>query len=400
MQLRLLEELDVQGKIVLLRVDYNVPIHADGSVGDSLRIEASFPTIRYLQSQNARIVLISHLGRPEGKRASRYSLKPVAITAAKLLGHPVAFVNECIGAKPEKHIKSMQPGDIVLLENLRFHTEEEANTTAFAKQLSRLGELFVNDAFAVIHRAHASIVGVPKYLEGGVGFLVESEVDHVLGSIKKPERPLVAVIGGAKVSTKIEVLENLLSYVDILSIGGAMANTFLVATGHSVGASKFEHDYVEEAQRIISMAREKDIELILPTDLVVSKSATEPVDVRTTSDTAFESDDIAVDIGPETVSRMLGSEAPRTVIWNGPLGIDEVPAFAVASRALAKAIIDSKAKSIIGGGDTAAFIDDAELHDAFTWVSTGGGASLELMAGRELPGLKALEKTVEPLPLP
>jgi len=389
-------DIDVEGKRILVRVDYNVPIK-DGEVGDTLRIKASFETINYLLGKNCGIVLMSHLGRPDGKVDPKLSLAPVAKKASELLGHEIGFVDECVGPRVKEAVEALKPGEILLLENLRFHPEEEKNDKGFAKELSEWGEIYVDDAFAVIHRAHASTVGVTEYLSSVAGLLVEQEIDHIQGSLDHPNRPLAAIIGGAKVSTKIELLEALIPKVDILMIGGAMANTFFMGEGHEIGKSLAEPDFVDTVKKLVKEAEKEDTVLLLPEDVVVSKSIEEAKDVRTVKLEAVGKDDIIVDAAPsfaaalkEAMYEVLDFDNKGTVIWNGPIGIDEITEFAAGSKAVADEILDLKAISIIGGGDTAAYVDDHGLHDKFTWVSTGGGASLELMSGKELPGVAAL----------
>jgi len=391
-----IRDIDIEGKCILVRVDYNVPID-NGVVGDTLRIEASFPTIAYLLQHGCRIVLMSHLGRPDGKVDPAYSLAAVAKVAGELLRHDITFVSECVGPLVETAVKKLKGGDILLLENLRFHPEEEANDAAFAEALAACGEVYVDDAFAVIHRAHASIVGVTAFLPSVAGLLVEQELAHIQGALDHPNRPLVAIVGGAKVSTKIELLEALIPKVDILMIGGAMANTFFLGEGHAVGASLAEPDFVATVKDLVAEAAKEDTVVLLPEDVVVSKSLKEAKDVRTIKLSEVAADDYIVDAAPsyaaalrEAIFEVLDFDNTGTVIWNGPIGVDEVPAFAAGSKAVADTIIELGAISVIGGGDTAAFVDNAGLHDKFTWVSTGGGASLELMSGRTLPGVDAL----------
>lgn len=389
-------DIDIEGKRVLVRVDYNVPIDS-GVVGDTLRIEASFPTIAYLLQHGCSVVLMSHLGRPEGKVVPEFSLEAVAKTAGQLLRHDITFVPECVGPVVEAAVAKLKSGEILMLENLRFHPEEEANDAAFARELAAWGDVYVDDAFAVIHRAHASTVGVTAYLPSVEGLLVEQELAHIQGALDHPNRPLAAIIGGAKVSTKIELLEALIPKVDILMIGGAMANTFFLGEGHSVGASMAEPEFVDTVKKLVAQATTEDTVLLLPEDVVVSKSLKEAKDVRTVKLSEVESDDIIVDAAPsyaealrEAMFEVLDFDNTGTVIWNGPIGVDEVTAFAAGSMAVAYTIIELGAISVVGGGDTAAFIDKTGLHDKFTWVSTGGGASLELMSGRTLPGVDAL----------
>jgi 3-phosphoglycerate kinase len=389
-------DIDVEGKRVLVRVDYNVPL-TDGEVGDPLRIQASFPTIAYLLQHNCRIILISHLGRPDGKVVAKYSLAKVAEKTAELLRHKVTFIPDCIGPEVTASIEAMKAGEIVLLENLRFHAEEEANSDSFSQKLAALADVYVDDAFAVIHRAHASTVGVTSFLPSVAGLLVEQELEHIGGAIDHPNRPLAAIVGGAKVSTKLELLRSLVPKVDILVIGGAMANTFYKAQGLEVGLSLVETDLIDTANELLQEAVTENTELLLPEEVVVSTSLSEPQKVRITSVHDIRSNEYIVDASPQLAQRLkdamfevLDFDGKGTVIWNGPVGIDEVPAFASGTMALAEVIKGLKGISVIGGGDTAAFIDGAGMHDAFTWVSTGGGASLELMSGLVLPGVAAL----------
>lgn len=381
----------MQGKRVLVRVDYNVPIK-NGAVDDTLRITASFETINYLLERGAKIILVSHLGRPEGKPATEFSLAPVAVKAAELLGKPIGFVKDCVGPEAEVAANALQSGEIILLENLRFHQQEEANDPAFAAQLAALAEVYVDDAFACVHRAHASISGVAALLPSGAGFLVEREVQTITEALEDPKRPLLAVIGGAKLETKVELLDNLLPKVDAALIGGEMANTMLAALGTNIGASKYEPAEKGLAAKVIDDATRLGKELILPSDVVVATQVSEAADAKLIDTMRVGAGEMIVDIGPASVDTALEKiKGGGTVIWNGPLGITEIAKFAEGSLRLAKGIIASGATSIIGGGDTADFIDKAGLHDKFTFVSTGGGASLELMSGKTLPGLKVLE---------
>lgn len=381
-------ELDVAGKKILLRVDYNVPLE-NGQVRDDFRITASLPTINYLLEQNCALILASHLGRPEGKVNPELSLAPTAETLADLLERDVAFVPDIVGEKAQAAAADLEGGQLILLENLRFDEREEKNDAEFAKQLASMAEVFVDDAFAAIHRAHASIVGVAKLLPAVAGLLVEKEVDTITEALESPSRPLLAMIGGAKVSDKIELLNNLIKKVDTLVIGGAMANTFLAAQGVKIGRSVYEPGQTATAKRILDTAK---IRLVLPADAVVAEEIRPPTAVRSAPslDMVGKGDFIA-DIGPQTIEQVGGLIMDAgTVIWNGPFGLAEIPEFANGSLALARCLADSKAKSVIGGGDTAEFIDSAGLHEKFDLVSTGGGAALELMAGKKLPGVEAL----------
>ncbi|HUC20632.1 MAG TPA: phosphoglycerate kinase, partial [Candidatus Polarisedimenticolaceae bacterium] len=353
----------------------------------------SFDTIRYLLNRHCSIILMSHLGRPEGKNVPALSLEPVAKKASEMLQHPITFIPECVGPKAEAAAKNLKPGEIILLENTRFHKEEDDNDPAFAKRLAALADVYIDDAFANIHRKHASIVGVTQYLPSAAGLLVEKEVRYVAGALLHPAKPRVAIVGGAKVSTKLGVLDNLIKHVDRLAIGGAMANTFLAEAGHEVGKSKQEPDLFPEVRRIREDAKAAGVEVILPEEGVVVSKSLEHGPARFVHLDEVAKDDYIVDFGPQTVAAVLNPLSFHgSVIWNGPLGITEVPAFAHGSRLLADNIIESGASCIIGGGETAAFINEQGLHDEFSWVSTGGGASLELMSGSELPGLTALQK--------
>lgn len=392
MKFRTLRDLNLKNKKVLLRVDYNVPV-SSGIVGDPLRIEASFDTIRYLLDRNCSIILISHLGRPKGKHDPALSLKPVAKKASAMLHHPITFIPDCVGPKAEAAAANLKPKDIILLENTRFHQEEDDNDPEFAKQLASLAEVYVDDAFANIHRKHASIVGVTHFLESAAGILVEKEVKYVSGALLHPAKPRVAIVGGAKVSTKLGVLDNLIKHVDRLAIGGAMANTFLAQAGYEVGLSKTEPELFGEVRRIRKDAKALGVELILPQDGVVVSKSLEHGPARFVRLKEIAKDDYIIDFGPKTIADILNPlNFSGSVIWNGPLGITEVEDFAHGSRLLADNIIESGASCIIGGGETAAFINEQGLHDEFSWVSTGGGASLALMSGSELPGLTALKK--------
>ena len=339
MDKKTIRDIDVASKRIVLRVDYNVPVE-DGVVTDSLRIAAGKPTIDYLLEQGCSLVLISHLGEPKNGPEPQFSLEPVAVKASEVLGKAVTFVSDCIGAETAKIVADMKPGDIVLLENLRFHPEESANDEAFAKTLASYGEVYVDDAFAVIHRAHASLVGITAFLPSVAGFLVEKEVNSINKAIDNPTRPLVAVIGGAKINSKIEVLKNLIPRVNALFIGGAMANTFLAAKGLAVGKSLYEPDQIEVAKDIIGQASLAGIELFLPLDVVVTDNLEMATGVRTVGVSEVGEGDIIADLGPDSVNQLDELLAQKgTVIWNGPLGITETPAFAAGSKLLADKII-------------------------------------------------------------
>ncbi len=386
---------DFRGKTVLVRVDYNVPLDEAGNITDDKRIRATVPTLEYLWQNGARVVLCSHLGRPKGKRDPKQSLRPVAQRLAEILSRPVAFVDDCIGEKVEKTRAILQPGDILLLENLRFYAEEEKNDPGFAEKLASGVDIYVNDAFGTAHRAHASTAGVPEILKkrGGLcaaGFLMEKELKYLGGALANPARPFVAILGGAKVSDKIAVIENLLQKADAILIGGAMAYTFSKAQGFGVGKSLVENDKLDLANQLLAKARGK--KFLLPLDHV---QATEPkagATTRITDGPSIEDGWCGVDIGPQTIERYKKEIAgAKTIIWNGPMGIFEIPEFSNGTFSVAKAVAANKsATSIIGGGDSAKAVKAAGVAKEVTFVSTGGGASLEFLEGKELPGVAAL----------
>jgi phosphoglycerate kinase len=391
-----IRDIDVQGKRVFARLDWNVPVE-DGQVADAFRIEATRDTLEYLWSRDCKIVITSHLGRPDGKPNPKYSLEPAAKKAAELYGRPVKFVADCVGPEAAQAVADLQPGEMLLLENVRFHPEEEANDPAFAKILAGYGDIFVYDAFAS-YRPAASTEGVANILPGVSGFLVEKEVDYITRAIEHPNRPLVAVIGGAKVSTKLDILTNLIAKVDAMLLTGPIANTFALAQGRKIGKSIAEPEAVDHIKTLIDIAKRENTELLIPEQVVVSKSLEKADGLRTIPLDDIQDDEYIVDAAPSygellkrTIYDFIDFDGQATVIWNGPLGITEVKDFQAGSLAMAHAIIDSKAVSIVGGGDTAGFVDQVKLHDKFTWVSTGGGASLELMSGKGLPCVDALQ---------
>ena len=384
-----IRDVDVKGKRVLVRVDFNVPLDKQGEITDDTRIVAALPTIRYLIDNGASVILMSHLGRPDGKVVDRLRLDPVAKRLSELLGKRVAKTDDCVGPAVKEAVSRLGPGDVLLLENLRFHPEEEANDPTFARQLAELGDIYVNDAFGTAHRAHASTAGVAGFLRAVAGFLMEKEIGVMGKALEDPERPFIALIGGAKVSTKIGVLENLLGKVDQLLIGGAMANTFLRAQGYATGRSLVEEDKIPLAENLLKQGGAK---LLLPVDVVVADKLEAEATTTVVPVSAIPNDKMVVDIGPATVAtygEIIGRA--KTVVWNGPMGIFEVPRFAAGTRAMAEAIADSKAVSIVGGGDSVAALEQMGLTDKITHVSTGGGASLEFLEGRPLPGVEVLE---------
>lgn len=398
---RTIKDVSLDRKVVLVRADYNVPLNNDGTISDDLRIKASIPTLKYLIEHGAKVVVMSHLGRPEGKE-KKYSLKPVAARLSELLGQPVKFVNDTIGDKVVQAVKKEAFGSVVLLENLRFYPEEEANNEKFAKQIATdtKARFFVQDGFGVVHRAHASTDAITHYIPGVAGLLLEHEYETITKAMKKPKRPLVAVMGGAKVSDKITVIEKLVGVADTIIIGGAMANTFLNYKGHDMGASKIEPGQEKVLDGIYEAARKKTKEsiekfIILPSDVAVAKKLDASEPRRSVTLGTIAKDDIALDIGDASIERMIDYVSKAgTVIWNGTLGYAEFPEFAHGSARLALALASQKDRtdSIIGGGDTADFALkwDGGTGESFTHVSTGGGASLELMAGKKLPGVESL----------
>lgn len=388
--LKTLRDVEVAGKRVLVRVDFNVPIR-EGKVADDTRIRAALPTIRYLVERQARVILISHLGRPKGKVDERYRLDPVAARLEELLGKRVVKVDDCIGEAPRAAVEAMEPGDVVLLENVRFYPEEEKNDREFARQLAELADLYVNDAFGTAHRAHASTEGVARFLPAVAGFLMEKEIS-VLGQVlERPVRPFVALLGGAKVSDKIGVVENLLGRVDALLIGGGMANTFLAARGYNLGKSLVEPDRLELAREIMEKAEEKNVRVLLPVDLVVARAAEPGAESMVVPADGVPEEWMALDIGPRTVE-LFAQELARagTVLWNGPMGVFEMEPYAAGTLGIARALAESGATAVVGGGDTAAAVEKAGVADKMYHVSTGGGASLEFLEGRVLPGVAVL----------
>jgi phosphoglycerate kinase len=386
---------DFRNQRVLVRVDYNVPLDDNGAITDDKRIKATVPTLDYLVKGGAKIILCSHLGRPKGKRDPKQSLRPVAQRLAEILGRPVAFVDDCIGDKVDKTIGIMQPGDIVLLENLRFHAEEEKNDPAFAEKLARNADVYVNDAFGSAHRAHASTEGAAQVIKkrGGkcvAGFLMEKELKYLGGALSSPARPFVCILGGAKVSDKIAVIENLLTQADAILIGGAMAYTFQKTQGFGVGKSLVENDKLDLARSLLEKAKGK--QFLLPIDHLQATKPEAGATTRITDGPSIEDGWCGVDIGPQTIARYNKEiAAAKTIVWNGPMGIFEIPEFSKGTFEVARAVAANKAAtSIIGGGDSAKAVKKAGVDKQVTFVSTGGGASLEFLEGKVLPGVAAL----------
>ncbi len=388
-------ELDVHGKRVLLRVDFNVPVEEkDGKqvITDDTRIRESLPTINLLRERGAKLIIMAHFGRPKGKPNPKYSLRAVADYLHTIINHPVAFSHDVIGAVPEEIISHMKPGGVTLLENVRFHAEEEANDDGFSRELAKLGDIYVNDAFGAAHRAHASTAGVAKYVsQAAMGLLMEKELKYLVDELANPARPFVVILGGAKVSTKITVIKSLMEKADTLLIGGAMAYTFSKAEGIETGKSLVESDKLDLAREILDLAKQKGVKFLLPVDALITQEFKAGATTRTTSDRAIDEGWEGVDIGPKSIEIFKKEiESAGTVLWNGPVGVFEIADFAKGTRALAETIAQSKAKSIVGGGDSVTAVKQFGLADKMTFISTGGGASLELLEGRELPGVAAL----------
>ena len=385
-------DIEVAGKRVLVRVDFNVPVDArTGAITDDSRIKAALPTIRYLIERNARIILISHLGSPKGKFVNELRLTPVAQRLSQILGQQVGVAVDCIGSEVEKSVETLQAGDVLLLENLRFHSDEETGSADFARALARLGDIFVNDAFGTSHRAHASITGIVRYLPAVAGLLLEKEIDTLGGLLKNPDHPFVSLFGGAKVSDKVSMLKNIMSKVDCLLIGGGMAATFLKAKSYEVGTSLVEVESLGIAIELIKQTEKSGVKLMLPVDVMVADEIDSSAVGKVVPVDAVPRDKKIVDIGPKTVAAFRKElEKSRTVFWNGPMGVEEIPQFARGTQTLARLLPGLKAKTIVGGGSTAEVIDALGLSDKVTFVSTGGGASLKFLGGEELPGVVAL----------
>jgi len=395
MAFRTLDGVDVRGKRALVRVDYNVPMH-DGEVTDDTRLRASLPTIERLRGGGAKVILLAHFDRPKGKRVPSMSLKPVAAPLARLLGAPVGFADDCVGEPAAKAIAAMQPGDVLLLENVRFHAEEEDNDPAFAKALAADGDLYVNDAFSAAHRAHASTEGVAHLLPAYAGEAMRRELDALEAALGSPKRPVLGIVGGSKVSSKLDLLHNLILKLDQLAIGGGMANTFLAAQGWDVAASYCEHDLADTARGIMAFAEQRGCELLLPIDIVVAERAEPGAPARTRELGALDEHERILDAGPKTVARLCAAmDAAATLVWNGPLGVFEVPPFdqgtVATARHAAQLAKAGRLVAVAGGGDTVAALNAAGVAGDLTFVSTAGGAFLEWMEGKTLPGVEALK---------
>ena len=395
--MRTIKDIDISGKRVLFRVDFNVPLDEHQNITDDSRIRAVVPTLKYALGHNARLIIASHLGRPKGKAVPELSLSPVAKRLGKILEKEVIMANDCIGSEINEIVNKMEPGSVLLLENLRFHPEEQKNDDTFAKALAELCDVFVNDAFAVSHRTNASVVAITKFAPISVaGFLLQKELDYFNKAMADPQRPLVAIVGGAKVSSKIGALENMLHHVDKFIIGGAMANTFLKSTGCDVGKSKVEPDLVEVAASVMKKAAEKGIRFYLPVDVVVASHFDAKAETKIVPIQEIPRDWMALDIGPAT--SLLYSQVlydAKTIVWNGPLGAFEMDAFSMGTFAMAHSVANSNALSIVGGGDTDAAIHKSGEIDRITYISTGGGAFLSLLEGKTLPAVAALDAAEE-----
>jgi len=386
-----IKDVDVRGKRVLVRVDFNVPI-ADGAVTDDTRVRAALPTIRYLIDHGAKVILCSHLGRPSGEPDPQYSLKPVRRVLQRLIGRNVAFSPETVGPEANEAVARMIDGEILMLENVRFYPGEKANTPAFARALSSLADIYVNDAFGAAHRAHASTAGVAEFLPAYAGLLLTREIETLTGMLTNPERPFVAILGGSKVSDKFGVIDKLIDVVDVFIIGGGMAFTFLVAKGIGIGKSIVEPDWVEPAKAMLAKAEAKGVDILLPVDFVLADTFAEDAETRIAGREEIPADMMGLDIGPATTELFNGAIADaRTIFWNGPMGVFEMTPFETGTKKVAQAVArNNRAVSVVGGGDSVAALKKFDLEERVTFVSTGGGASMKLLEGAKLPGLEAL----------
>ncbi|MBO6728213.1 MAG: phosphoglycerate kinase [Maricaulis sp.] len=396
-QIRRIQDAEVAGKRVLVRVDFNVPMK-DGAVSDDTRLKAALPTIEYLQERGAKTILLAHFGRPKGQRVAEMSLEPVGQPLADLLGSEVCFVDDTVGDDALSAIADLNDGDVLLLQNTRYEPGEEKNDPDFAQALADLGDIYVNDAFSAAHRAHGTTEGVARILPAYAGLAMQREIDHLVAALEKPERPVIALVGGAKVSTKIELLQNLVKKVDILFVGGGMANTLLFAQGVEIGKSLCEKDLVDTARMILANAEESGCKLMLPSDVVLAKEFAPNPETRLAAVSDVHDDEMILDCGPATVTALsLAMDGAKTLIWNGPLGAFETPPFHAATVAAANQAANlAKADGLVavaGGGDTVAALNQAGVADDFTFISTAGGAFLEWMEGKELPGVSVLVET-------
>ncbi len=392
MILQTIRDYDFSGKRALVRVDFNVPLK-DGVVTDNTRIKAALPTIRYILDAGGSVVVMSHFGRPKGKKSPELSMAPICKEFSALLGLPVTLASDVIGDEVTNEVKLLKAGEVLLLENVRFYAEEEKNDPEFAKKLSLFGDVYVNDAFGTAHRAHASTAGVAEYLPSYAGFLIEKEVKFMAPLLESPDKPFVAIIGGSKVSSKIGVLESLVNTCDTIVIGGGMAYTFLAVQGHPIGKSLVEEEFKETASSFLAKAKEKGVNVILPLDHLCGSEFKENTKAIAVDSVDIHDDLIGMDIGPKTVKAVVSAvEKAKSVVWNGPMGVFEFDAFAQGTLTVAKALAACKGITVVGGGDSVAAINKFDLADKINHVSTGGGASLEFLEGKVLPGIKALEK--------
>jgi len=393
MSVKTVEEMDLKNKRVLVRVDFNVPLK-DGVITDDTRIQRAIPTLKYiLEQEGASLILMSHLGRPSEEREPQFSMKQLASHLSAAAGAPVVTAPDCVGEEVEKLAEELKPGEILLLENTRYHKAETKNDPEFAGKLARLGDVYINDAFGAAHRAHASTEGVTKYLPSAAGFLMEKECRFFDGVLGNPEKPFVAIIGGAKVSSKISVLESLVSKCTTFVIGGGMAYTFLKAKGYEIGNSLFEEEYLDVAKSFLKKAEEAGVEVILPLDHIVASEFAENADSEYIADINIPAGKLAMDVGEKTVNAVKSRiEAAKTVVWNGPMGVFEFDKFAAGTKAVAEFVADCKGVTVVGGGDSVAAVNKFKLAEKIDHVSTGGGASLEYLEGKQLPGVVALKK--------
>ncbi len=391
MNKKTIKDIDVNGKKVFIRVDYNVPMDENLNITNDKRITATLPTLNYLLEQNAAIIIACHLGRPKGERVAKFSVKPVVARLSELLGREVKFAEDCVGEVAEKAAADLKPGEVLLLENLRYHSEEEKNDPIFSKQLASLADVAVNDAFGVSHRAHASVEGITKHVEMVAGFLMEKEIKFIGQTLANPQHPFVAIIGGAKVSDKIGVIDNMIDKVDTIIIGGGMANTFNAAKGYGVGKSLCETDKFELALSLLKKAEAKGVKVVLPVDVVIADKFAADANTKIVPADQIDPEWMSLDSGPKTTELYQAAlKDAKTVVWNGPMGVFEFDAFAKGTEAVAKAVADSAAISIVGGGDSISALKKTGLSDKITHISTGGGATLEFLEGKVLPGIAAI----------
>jgi phosphoglycerate kinase len=394
MTIRYIDEIELKEKKVFIRADFNVPLDNNQNITDDIRIRETIPTIKYVLDKGGAVIVASHLGRPKGKVAPEFSLLPVQKRLSELLGKSVLFAGDCIGNDAQSKAHSLKPGEVLLLENLRFYAEEEKNDAAFAQKLARLADIYINDAFAVSHRAHASVEAITHFVqEYGAGFLMKKEITSFEKAMNNPQRPLVAIIGGAKVSGKLEMLENIIKKVDVILIGGGMAFTFLKAQGLEVGKSLVEDDLIETAKTILQQAQERGVKIVLPSDCVAAREVKSCVPYKTLSVKEITPDLMGLDIGPATINEFGSAiKAAKTIVWNGPMGVFEIDEFSRGTFSVINQIAESHAMSMVGGGDTDAALHKSGKTDKMSFVSTAGGAFMEMLEGKVLPGIKALDK--------